>query len=47
METIKTTENRSEEDKKSLRGTLASVGVVGAIIVIMWIAVFMLYMSRV
>nr|WP_188378102.1 cytochrome c oxidase subunit 2A [Halobacillus andaensis] len=35
------------EDENSLRGTLVSVGVVGAVIIIVWVSVFWLYMSRV
>nr|WP_099157783.1 cytochrome c oxidase subunit 2A [Virgibacillus ndiopensis] len=36
-----------ESNEKSLKGTLISVGFVGAVIVIMWVAVFSLYMSRI
>lgn len=35
------------EEEKSLKGTLVSVGFVGAVIVVMWVGVFWLYMSRV
>ncbi|MFC7062533.1 cytochrome c oxidase subunit 2A [Halobacillus seohaensis] len=42
-----TVKQKKIEDENSLRGTLISVGVVGAVIVIMWVSVFWLYMSRV
>ncbi|WP_188455252.1 cytochrome c oxidase subunit 2A [Virgibacillus oceani] len=35
------------ENESSLRGTIVSVGFVGAVIVIMWAAIFGLYMSRI
>ncbi|WP_106498066.1 cytochrome c oxidase subunit 2A [Lentibacillus sp. Marseille-P4043] len=48
METTKTNlSEKQTEDEKSLRGTLISVGIVGAVIVIMWVAVFWIYMARV
>ncbi|WP_173917639.1 cytochrome c oxidase subunit 2A [Halobacillus sp. Marseille-Q1614] len=37
--------NPKAED--SFKGTLFSVGVVGAVIVIVWVAVFWIYMARV
>ncbi|WP_084414031.1 cytochrome c oxidase subunit 2A [Salibacterium aidingense] len=40
-------EQADRKEEYSLKGTLISVGVVGAIILIMWAGVFWLYMSRV
>ncbi|MDL4839604.1 cytochrome c oxidase subunit 2A [Aquibacillus rhizosphaerae] len=34
-------------DEKSLKGTLFSVGVLAAVIVVMWVTVFWIYMDRV
>lgn len=43
-----TPENQVEpEELNAMKGTLLSVSMVGLIIVIMWIIVFMLYMSRI
>ncbi|MCM3609752.1 cytochrome C oxidase subunit II [Planococcus sp. MERTA32b] len=36
----------NEHDGMDLRGTLASVMVVGVIIVVMWVVVYMMYMGR-
>ncbi|MFC3212501.1 cytochrome c oxidase subunit 2A [Planomicrobium okeanokoites] len=36
----------NEHDGMDLRGTLASVMVVGVIIVVMWVVVYMMYISR-
>lgn len=42
------TEKKSKsKEENSLRGTLVSVGFVGTVIVMMWIGVFWLFMSRV
>ncbi|WP_138414566.1 cytochrome c oxidase subunit 2A [Aquibacillus sediminis] len=38
------TQNKEE---KSLKGTMFSVGVVAAVIVVMWVGVFWLYMDRI
>lgn len=35
------------EDMSSLKGTMFSVGVVGAVIVGMWVLLFVIYMYRV
>ncbi|WP_422124572.1 cytochrome C oxidase subunit II [Planococcus sp. X10-3] len=37
---------KNEHDELDLRGTFASVMVVGIIIVVMWVVVYMLYLSR-
>lgn len=37
---------KSEHDDLDLRGTLASVMVVGVIIVVMWVAVYLMYIGR-
>ncbi|MBM7553674.1 cytochrome c oxidase subunit 2A [Thalassobacillus pellis] len=42
----KPTEDLEIDNKKSLKGTLFSVGVVGAVIIGMWAGVFWLYMAR-
>ncbi|MEN1970366.1 cytochrome C oxidase subunit II [Lentibacillus sp. N15] len=49
METTKEKIYKPEEDpsKSSLLGTLVAVGGVAAVIVIMWVAIFWLYMVRV
>ena len=49
MEATKTETEITETGKEetSLKGTLFSVGVVGAVIVAMWVAVFDLFMSRI
>ncbi|MRH42549.1 cytochrome c oxidase subunit 2A [Aquibacillus halophilus] len=49
METTKTlkTEKPEKYDEKSLKGTIVSVGFVAAVIVVMWVAVFWIYMERV
>lgn len=53
METIKTNDPNlnpntpKAEDEKSLKGTMISVGFVLAFIIVSWVAVFSLYMSRV
>lgn len=39
-------EKKSEHDGLDLRGTLASVMVVGIIIVVMWVVVYMMYVGR-
>ncbi|MFZ3579704.1 cytochrome c oxidase subunit 2A [Virgibacillus sp. DJP39] len=36
-----------DKEENSFRGTLLSVGFVAAVIVIMWVGVFSLYMSRI
>ncbi|PKH12067.1 MULTISPECIES: cytochrome C oxidase subunit II [Planomicrobium] len=36
----------NEHDGMDLRGTLASVMVVGVIIVVMWVVVYMMYIGR-
>ncbi|QHJ69886.1 cytochrome C oxidase subunit II [Planococcus halotolerans] len=36
----------NEHDGLDLRGTLASVMVVGVIIVVMWVVVYMMYLGR-
>ncbi|GGB39553.1 cytochrome c oxidase subunit 2A [Virgibacillus dakarensis] len=49
MNTTKANISKQQEgadDVKSLKGTLVSTGIVGAVIVIMWVAVFWLYMTR-
>ena len=49
MEAKKTNneENLELENVSSLKGTMFSVGVVGAVIVIMWALLFVIYMYRV
>ncbi|WP_164669541.1 cytochrome c oxidase subunit 2A [Virgibacillus doumboii] len=47
MGSVKTNTPKDSNDEKSLKGTFASVLVVAAIIVVMWIGVFWLYMERV
>ncbi|MCT2536337.1 cytochrome c oxidase subunit 2A [Aquibacillus koreensis] len=39
--------NKDTDNEASLSGTLFSVGMVAAVIVVMWAAVFWLYMERV
>lgn len=47
MESVKTDNPKdNEKDEKSLKGTMVSVLFVGAVIVVMWVSVFWLYMSR-
>jgi hypothetical protein len=49
METVKTGK-KNQADKSSensYKGTMVSVGFVAAVIVVMWVAVFWLYMERV
>ncbi|WP_226034802.1 cytochrome c oxidase subunit 2A [Aquibacillus saliphilus] len=46
-EAIKSEKQLNNDDEKSLRGTLVSVGFVAAVIVVMWVAVFWIYMERV
>ena len=36
----------NEHENLDLRGTLASVMIVGVIIVVMWVVVYLLYMGR-
>lgn len=40
-------EKVTHEEEHSLKGTVFSVGVVGAVILAMWILLFVLYMGRV
>ncbi|WP_240376973.1 cytochrome c oxidase subunit 2A [Bacillus piscicola] len=40
-------EKNNNEDVNSMKGTMVSVGFVAAVIVVMWVAVFWLYMARV
>lgn len=47
MDTTKTNASKETKEEKSLKGTFASVMVVAAVIVVMWIGVFWLYMERV
>ncbi|WP_195914124.1 cytochrome C oxidase subunit II [Planococcus salinarum] len=37
---------KNEHEGLDLRGTLASVMVVGVIIVVMWVAVYLMYIGR-
>lgn len=38
--------NQHKENKFSLKGTFASVMIVGAVIVVCWLGMFMVYISR-
>lgn len=38
---------KDQDNGKSLKGTLFSVGFVAAVIVVMWVAVFWIYMERI
>lgn len=40
-------EKEQHEQEHSLKGTVFSVGVVGAVILAMWVLLFVLYMERV
>lgn len=47
MEATKKSTPKENPEEKSLKGTLVSVLFVGVVIVVMWVAVFWLYMDRV
>ena len=40
-------DKENHEQEHSLKGTVFSVGVVGAVILAMWVLLFVLYMGRV
>lgn len=50
METVKSTKpevRQSTENDNTLKGTIVSVGFVLAFIIVSWVSVFWLYLSRV
>ena len=42
----KVTEKRKLDEKNQLKGTFVSVMILGALIVVCWVGVWMLYLSR-
>ncbi|RFU65492.1 cytochrome c oxidase subunit 2A [Peribacillus glennii] len=47
MPELKTkTQTKVEDDHSSLKGTLASVFVLGCILIITWVSVYFLYLDR-
>lgn len=42
----RTTENKKLEEKSSLKGTFVSVMILGALIIMSWFGVWILYISR-
>jgi hypothetical protein len=43
---VKTKQKVETEDKSSLKGTLASVFILGAFIVVTWVSVYYLFVER-
>lgn len=38
--------NQGQEDENTVKGTMASVGIVGLVILVMWVLLFAIYMYR-
>ncbi|HEX5565088.1 MAG TPA: cytochrome c oxidase subunit 2A [Sporosarcina sp.] len=38
--------NQEQEDENTVKGTMASVGIVGLVILVMWVLLFAIYMYR-
>jgi hypothetical protein len=47
VETNHSKKQGEKEGEKSMKGTVASLGILAAVIVVMWLGVYWIYMSRV